>query len=209
MSDQEETKNLLWMFRNQAPEPLRAEVDFDPVDAIYQLQRNTQNPYLKRTIAPTPKKLGRSPKDLSKLVAALSTGGAYDIPPANRSTPFAKRELHHPPPPPSASPFYTGVEKLPGDGQKLPWLINEFFSSILSRLQENPRAFDSVVGDLLALFRDKKVQIKLYDAYSAFEDWNDLMKTLEEISQYPSPDTFDLFCSALFTYYDLVYPPEG
>jgi hypothetical protein len=35
------------------------------------------------------------------------------------------------------------------------------------------------------------------------------METLTEIGRYPAPETFDLFCSALFAYHDLAFPPEG
>ena len=209
MSEKDDTKDLLWMFRRQPPEKPPKAVDFDPVDAIYHLQKNTHNPYLKRAIAPEKGKLERSPAELSRLVNVLGSNGAYEIAPTNRNTPYAKRKLEHPPPPPSAKPTYQGTEKLSGDLQKLPWHINDFFRTILDRLRANPREFDDVVHDLLLLFKEENIRIKIYDAYSSFVDWDDLLDTLEEISQYPSPETFDLFCSALFAYYDLVYPPGG
>jgi hypothetical protein len=33
------------------------------------------------------------------------------------------------------------------------------------------------------------------------------LETLDEIARFPSVETFDLFCSALFVYHDLVYGP--
>lgn len=69
--------------------------------------------------------------------------------------------------------------------------------------------FEAVVNELLGMLRENNVNIRLYEAYYSFRDWEQLMETLEEIGQYPAPETFDLFCSALLTYYELVYPPEG
>ena len=209
MSERKDAKDLLWMFRHQPRSGQPGEVDFDPVDAIYILQKNTHNPYLKRAIAPEKGELDRTQAELSKLATVLTNETGYDIGPVNRNPPFAKREMKHPAPAPSTHPAYQNTEKLSGDNQKLPWLVNEFFTSILERLRKNPRNFDQVVLELLTLFHQKNVRIKIYDAYSVFEDWDDLMATLEEIRQYPSAETFDLFCSALFAYYDLVYPPEG
>ena len=99
-------------------------------------------------------------------------------------------------------------ERLRGHTRSLPWMVSLFFTSVLERLHRQPGEFRSVVESLLAQFREDGLQIKLYDAYRTFTSWQDLMQTLEEISRYPGPDTFDLFCSALFSYYGLAFPPR-
>ncbi len=208
MAEQEDTKKLLWMFKNQPPGEPSGEVEFDPVDAIYLLQKNTRNPYLKRAIAPTARKLERSEDEMERLAKVISGESGYGIGPSNANVPFAKRSLDHPPPPPNPRPRFQDTSVLPGDRHKLPWLINEFFQGILARLRGEPPDFDAVVLELLQLFKTHRIKIKLYEAYYQFRDWDHLMETLEEISRYPSPETFDLFCSALLTYYELVYPPE-
>ena len=91
MADQDETRKLLWMFRQKAPEREPGEVEFDAVDAIYLLQKNTNNPYLKRAIAPSPRKLERSPGDLSRLVRFFAGQAPYQVAPSNENRPFAKR----------------------------------------------------------------------------------------------------------------------
>lgn len=212
MAESEEVKKLLWLFRNQPPDPEKGEVDVNPVDAIYHLQNNTNNPYLGRAIAPETKKLARDSNDLKKLSVLFSTQNLYELKPTNRNQPFQERELNHPekkaPHKEGGKVGYMAPEKLSGDVYKLPWMIDEFFSGILIRLRKNPREFDRVVEELLHLFHENNIRIKVYDAYYQLKDWNNLIDTLKEISDYPSPETFDLFCSALFAYYELVYPPE-
>lgn len=207
MSDEKEKKNLPWLFRGQPPAGESGAVEFDPADALYILRKNTRNPYLKRAIAPTAPKAESSPADRASLLKVLDIEGGYGVEPANSNRPYTQRTMKHPPPPPATEPRYQETGALAGDIQKLPWLINDFFKSILSRLGADPGCFDDVVNDLLHLFKENSVKVKLYEAYYNFEDWDDLMETLEEISHYPSPETFDLFCSALLTYYELVYPP--
>jgi hypothetical protein len=208
MAEKDEIKKLLWMFREPTPAAKPGEVDLDPVDEIYHLQQNTRNPYLKRAIAPAVRKLERSPEDLQKLVRVFSGQEGYEVTPSNQDTPYLRRSLSHPSPPPAAQPKYLDPNAMPGDTYKLPWLINDFFKSVLARLKANPGEFDGIVEELVDLFNENRITIKLYEAYYTFRDWDHLMETLEEVSRYPSPETFDLFCSALFAYYELVYPPE-
>ncbi len=209
MADKDEIRKRLWMFRESPPAPEPGEVDVDPVDEIYHLQKNTRNPYLKRAIAPATRKLERSPEELRKLVRVFGGQTSYEVGAGNRDTPYLRRGLKHDAPPPAARPSYLEPDKMEGDAFKLPWLIGDFFKSVLERLRENPAEFDDVVAELIDLFNENRITIKLYEAYTTFENWDDLMSTLEEVARYRAPETFDLFCSALLSYYELVYPPEG
>lgn len=204
----DEIKKMLWMFRHHAPEVEPGNIGVDPIDAIYLLQKNTRNPYLQRTIAPQMPQRGKSGAELEKLARMFTGRAGYELAPSNQEAPHLRRHLSHPSPPPTSRQEYQDPEKLTGDSYKLPWLIHDFFNSTLTRLRENPSQFDAVVEELVALFHENKIRIRLYEAYYNFQDWDQLMDTLDEVSQYPSAETFDLFCSALLTYYELVYPPE-
>ena len=193
------------MFRQSTAAQAR-EVAFDPSDAIYHLYRQTRNPYLERTIAPAARKLERTPQDLQRLFRFFHQHARYGVGPANAGLPFQRRGLEHPPPPQQADRAYVGPERLPGDLRRLPWMVQIFFRAVLKRLRDQPSAFKIVVEDLLTQFREEGIRLKLYDAYQTFRDWDDLMATLDEIARYPAPETFDLFCSALFTYYELAFP---
>jgi hypothetical protein len=205
---QQSTHDLFWMFRQvQGPRP--REIAFDSSDAIYHLYRQTRNPYLERAIAPSARKLERSPGDLQRLFRFFAHWDRYAVAPANVEPPHARRGLQHPPPPEAAGAHYVGPERLPGDLRRLPWMVDVFFRAVLHRLRERPSEFKGVVEELLQQFQADRIRIKVYEAYTNFRDWDDLMRTLDEIARYPAPDTFDLFCSALFAYYELAYPAEG
>ncbi|MCZ6556257.1 MAG: hypothetical protein O7A69_00595 [SAR324 cluster bacterium] len=208
MAENKELEKLLWMFRQHSPDTRPVDVRLDPVDAIYHLRKNTRNPYLQRAIAPETRKREKSAPDAKGGVRKPAGLAAYEVAPRNQDTPFLRRSLNHPQPPATARREFQEPGKLNGDSDKLPWMIHEFYQSILTRLRENPKNFDAVVEELLDLFHENSIKIKLYEAYYTFQNWDQMMDTLEEVSQYPSPETFDLFCSALLTYYELVYPPE-
>ena len=195
------------MFTHSSDGAAPREVAFGPNDAIYQLYRQTKNPYLERAIAPATKKLERSSEDLHRLFRLIQAHHQYEISPVNTRLPHLKRDLSHPAPPKSIHPQYLAPERMSGDIMRLPWMIEVFFESVLSRLEKNPGHFKDVVEELMQQFQQDRVRIKIYDAYRTFADWDDLMRTLREITKYPAPETFDLFCSALFAYYDLAFPP--
>ena len=207
MAEQDDLKNLLWMFRDRAPAAEPGPVRLDAVQETYHPEKNSRNPYLKRAIAPAAVGREETGEKGKAEVRMLSGQEGYQVTPSNRDTPFFRRNLEHPAPPPVAGARYLEPERMPGDPYKLPWLIHDFFQAILARLQTHPGEFDALVEELTDLFDENKVKIRLYEAYHTFDDWDDLMETLGEVSHYPSPETFDLFCSALFTYYELVHPP--
>ncbi len=212
MADQDTHRGLLWMFRRTAPEEGGAALD--PSGSLYTLFKNTRNPYLKRAIAPETQAsgktagAGRSEGELSRLVQFFADPKRYQVAPKNLGEPFQRRQLKHPPPAPGSKGTYAEARRLPGDPVQLPFLVEEFFGSILSRLRADPQVFDDVVQELIALFQEHGITLRIYEAYHALEDWDDLMETLEEIARYPSVETFDLFCSALLAYHDLVYGAE-
>jgi hypothetical protein len=183
---------------------------------LYSLFKNSRNPFRKRAIAPGPRPLegpaatgaSRSTGELTRLVKFFADAKRYQVAPGNRAEPFQRRQLKHPPPVPARDPRYLEPRRLRGDPQQLPFLVDEFFDSTLARLRAEPRSFDTVIQELTALFREHGITLRVYEAYHALEDWDDLMETLEEIARYPSVETFDLFCSALLAYHDLVHGTE-
>lgn len=208
MGDRQKNHGLLWMFRYDATGAKPREVAFDPSDPIYHLYKQTRNPYLVRAIAPGSRKLERTPEELHRLFRFFRKHNQYRMAPSNAESSYERRTLHHPPAPPTIQPKYLTPQRLGGDFARLPWMVNVFFQAVLTRLKNDPGVFKALVEELMAKFQEDQIRIKIYDAYQTFNDWNDLMDTMEEISRYPSPETFDLFCSALFAYYDLAYPAE-
>jgi len=205
MADPDASRGLLWMFRRAPAEGESGGATLDPSGSLYTLFKNTRNPFLKRAIAPAPAAGGRSAGELARLVRFLGDRKHYEAAPANRDEPYRRRQLRHPPLPPARNPRFQEPARLPGDVQRLPPLVDGFFQSIMQRLRADPQSFDDTVQNVAALLREHGITLRIYSAYQALQDWDDLMDTLEEIARYPSVDTFDLFCSALLAYHDLVY----
>lgn len=195
------------MFRRSTAGQGTAEVD--PANAIYRLFKNTRNPFVQRAIAPQPQRTNRSEREMSDLASMLDARHTYKVGAANTSTPFRRRQLKHPEPPPTPEPRYLEPSQLVGNQGQLPFLIDDFFQGVLSRLEADPNAFFTVIQELTDLLRAHNVRIKIYEAYQELQDWDDLLDTLTEIAHYPSLETFDLFCSALLAYHDLVNPPAA
>jgi hypothetical protein len=208
MSAQDDKRGVLWMFerrpRDGAERPGNGLAD--PDADLYRMFKNTRNPFLQRAIVPTAPRTERSERELSTLAGMLATGQPYHVGPANRAQPFQRRQLKHAPPPPAADTRYQEPGRLTANLGRLPLLVDEFFQNVLTRLAEDPDEFFAIVQELIARFRENEIRIRIYDAYHTLQDWDDLLDTLKEIARYPSQQTFDLFCSALFAYHDLVKP---
>ncbi len=205
MATQDHAQGLLWMFRRSPS--VQGTAEADPANAIYRLFKNTRNPFVQRAIAPRPEKADRSERELADLSRMLSAERLYHVGPANQAVPFQRRQLKHPEPPPSRDPRYLEPAHMVGHAARLPFQIDDFFQAVLARLRADPNEFFTVIDELTELFRTNNIRIKVYEAYHELQDWNDLLDTLAEIAHYPSLETFDLFCSALLAYHDLVHPP--
>jgi hypothetical protein len=208
MADQDpSSRGLLWMFRRAPADGEAGSASLDPSGSLYTLFKNTRNPFLKRAIAPGPQATGRSAGELALLVRFLGDGQPYVAAPLNRADPYRRRQLRHAAPPPVRNPRFQEPAGLPGEAQRLPLLVDDFFRSVLDRLRADPQSFDDAVQDLAARLQEHGITLRIYAAYQSLEDWDDLIETLGEIARFPSVETFDLFCGALLAYHDLVYGP--
>ena len=204
MSEEDKDKELPWLYRLEPVSATAGEPGIDPGDAVYRLYKNTRNPFLRRALAPSPEKMEPTATELQSLFRLLVEQRRYRIGPSNDEEPFQRRSLVYPPPPPTAHPEFQELRKLPAHPDKLPLLVLQFFDSVLSRLREHPEEFFDTVDQVSALAKKYGVAFRHYESYHTFVDWDDLMRTLEEISRYPAQETFDLFCCALFSYRELV-----
>jgi len=202
---------LPWMLRDRPPVSRQTRTaGYDIPSAMYRLFRNTHNPHLRRILAPGIKRLQAAPGQNiapQRLYRLLVERGVYQTGPENAALPLRRRRLHHPPPPHTAHPIFSEPARLAGDKAKLPALIDLFFHTVLTRLEENPAAFDEVVAELNLLLAKNRIRVKRYEAYRYLQDWDHLLDTLQELARYPAVETFELFASALLVYHSLVYAP--
>jgi hypothetical protein len=207
--DKDKGTDLPWVFRKGAPVAAGQGVDWDPASALYRLFGNTRNPYLQRALAPAPPKLERTASELQRLFRLMQEDQRYRVAPPNTEEPYRRRRLDHAMPAAPVSPKFQDPAALPGDPVRLPSMIDGFFQSVLKRLHENPDLFFDVIDELTELFRRGGIRVRVAEAFRALEDWDDLLETLEEIARFPAPETFDLFCSALLAYHELVQPERS
>ena len=204
--DKDKGRELPWVFRKGAPAVASQGADWDPANALYRLFGNTRNPFLQRALAPAPPKLERTAAELQRLFRLLREEQLYRVSPPNTGGPYRRRGLDHVQPAAPVSPKFQDPAALPGDPVRLPAMIEEFFRSVLKRLHENPDLFFDVIDELTELFRRNGIRVRVAEAFRALEDWDDLLDTLKEVARFPAPETFDLFCSALLAYHELVQP---
>ena len=207
MSEEQDKHGLPWLLRRGRVEPHVPGPDLDPAGAVYRLFKNTRNPFVRRVLAPAPSRLTRSSSDLQQLFRFFREDLGYEVSPSNAASATTRRSLQHPAPTPPARPQFQTPRTAVGDVTRLPWMVDEFFADILRRLRADPGEFEAIVADLVELLGDHGIRFRRYEAYSTLADWDDLMDTLTEIARYPAVETFDLFCSALLVYHDLVHPP--
>jgi hypothetical protein len=208
--DKDKGRNLPWIFRKGTAAVDGRGVDWDPSSALYRLFDNTRNPYLKRALAPPAPRAAPGEGELQKLFRLLEEERIYRVAPPNAQGPYRRRKLDHGIPPAAhGTAKFQDPSALPGDPARLPALIGAFFRSVLDRIREDPSRFFDVIDEMTELFQRNGIRVRVAEAFRAFEDWDDLLDTLEEIARYPAPETFDLFCGALLAYHELVEPERS
>lgn len=206
--DKDRNRALPWVF-TATPAAETAQAGVDPATALYRLHANTRNPFLRRALAPSVRPGPGSATDVQRLFRLLVEQRRYAAGPENVGDPFRRRELEHVRTGPPERPRFQQPAALPGNPVRLPALIAGFFRAVLERLRARPDGFFDVVDDVRELLEDNGVRVRIPEAFMEFEDWEHLMETLEEISRYPAPETFDLFCGALLAYDALVDGEDG
>lgn len=102
----------------------------------------------------------------------------------------------------NASSEYLPKEKLKEDKRRLSAYIEGFFNHLLKRLGEDPGALPTIINELVPLFVEHKIRIRFYKAFRQIQSLPELIHTLKKISDDYELENFELFCSALFVFYN-------
>ena len=207
-NDKDKDQALPWVF-TVTPPAGTAQAGVDPATAVYRLFAYTRNPFLRRVLAPLTKQAGGGTADVQRLFRLLVDRRQYQSGPENVGEPLRRRQLEHIRSGPPEVPRFQEPRILPGDPRRLPALVSSFFQNVLDRLRQQPNSFFEVVDEVRELLAEYEIRIRITEAFREFEDWEHFMETLVEISRYPAPETFDLFCSALLAYNDLANDEEA
>ena len=101
----------------------------------------------------------------------------------------------------NVSSVYLPREKLKEDKRKLQAYIQSFFSHLLKRLSDEKGALPVIINELVTLFVENRIRIRFFKAFLQIRVMDDLISTLEKISNDSELENFEFFCSALFVFY--------
>jgi len=101
----------------------------------------------------------------------------------------------------TVSSEYLPRQKLKEDKRKLQAYMQGFFTQVLKRLSEEPGGLAAIINDLVPLFVQHQIRVRFFEAFRQIRSMEDLRITLKKISNDLELENFELFCSALFTFY--------
>lgn len=168
----------------------------------YERYINRKNPFLDRVLKSAPTPLQLDSQQVQALFQHLKGQAQYQIAYSTERPPHQKRKIATPiTNTPQKETDFVNSQKLKEDSYRLGFAIQTFFKSVLGRLQNDVGELPLVVNELVPLFLEHHIKIKIYDAYRSFYNEEQFLATLEKISEEEDIENFEFFCSALFGYY--------
>ena len=168
----------------------------------YERYMNRKNPFLGRLLSEKPTPIHLNSQQVEALFQFLNEHKQYQMAYPTEKAPHQKRKIAPPLEKFSKSQqSFVPPQKLKEDSQRLGLSIQTFFKYVLGRLQSDSDSLPLLVNELLPLFLEHQIQIKIYDAYRNFYSEEQFLETLKKISEGEDIENFEFFCSALFGYY--------
>lgn len=96
---------------------------------------------------------------------------------------------------------YLPREKLKEDKKKLQTYIQSFCNYFLRKIKDNRDDLPLIINEMVPLFVKHRIRIRFYEAFRKIYTIDDLIGTLEKISNDFELENFELFCSAIFVFY--------
>lgn len=163
---------------------------------------NPKNPFEIRRLAALKEMLELDPETAARLFTRLSEQGNYQVHYGDDGPSHQKRRMVSGPAAKSSpSPVYPAQSKLKEDQQRLRPFIKTFFEHIMGRLRDHPEHLPWIVNELVPLFEQQQIKLKIYDAFRQFNSWYQFINTMEKLSEDYELENFEMFCCALFGYY--------
>ena len=167
----------------------------------YEVYTNPKNPFLGRILSNEVPPLDRDPQKTKNLFQEIGNKEGYCKNFLGSGNPHLKRKVTSSPKHSSICKGYEGEPSLREDLNRLQTSIEAFFSHTLARLKEDQNMLPQLVNNLLPLFVEHQIRIRIFPAYCQFQSFEQFIDTLELISEDFEIENFELFCSALFGYY--------
>jgi hypothetical protein len=201
MSEKKTTSSvpLIVRQRNRHTGRTRA-LPYEPSAETYDIFKNPKNPFLERLITARKERSQLRAEQLERLFEKLDADSPYRLSYATAVTAHKKRKIA-PGTTPSKSAHFPAPESLREATPRLQHFLQLFMAQVLQQLQEDPFRLPQIVNELVPLFEEQGIRLRIYDAYRQFHSFDQLLDTLGKISEDYEIENFELFCSALFGFY--------
>ncbi len=168
---------------------------------IYEQYTNRQNPFIDRVLSAQQAPSALAPEKVQALFQHLQGQGQYQLAHPTKRSPHHKRKIVDRKEPVEKKTIFSHPETLREDTNKLKSAIDTFFQHVLGRLRYDTNELSLIINELVPLFLEYQIQIKVYDAFRTFYSTEQFLETLTKISQDNELENFEFFCSALFGFY--------
>ncbi|MBF0279331.1 MAG: hypothetical protein HQM13_16160 [SAR324 cluster bacterium] len=162
---------------------------------------NRKNPFLERVLAGEPVPSQLDTEKAQALFQYFRDQKQYRLAFPTEQVPHKKRKIIKPQSAPPKEGEFVRSETLKEDLNRLRPSIQTFFKHILDRLENDLNELSLIVNELVPLFIEHRIRIKIYDAYQTFYSGDQFLAALKKISEDDDLENFEFFCSALFGYY--------
>jgi len=184
--------------RPKREQPLPYEFGSD----IYRVYRNPKNPFLERILGEEAQGVSLTPEQTRKLFQQMARSDTYRLgyateTPANRK----RRVTGSATDAPQAKGDFPKPEQLSSGPERIRVMMIRFFQEVIQRLQENPGQLGEIVNELVPLFEEQGLRIRVPELYRQFPSSDAFLQALEQISEDDEVENFELFCAALFGFY--------
>lgn len=161
-----------------------------------------KNPFAERSLVGAPSPIHLNNQQVEALFQYLHEQKQYQLAYPTEKAPHQKRKIAPPAGsfPKPQTPFVQ-TKNLKEDSHRLALAIETFFKYVLGRLENDCGELPLLVNELVPLFLEHQIKIKIYDAYRSFYSEEQFLETLKKISEGEDIENFEFFCSALFGYY--------
>lgn len=162
---------------------------------------NSKNPFLERALQGEKTTTPLNPSKVQSLFQHLREKNQYQLAfPTERVAHYRRKITGHQVKN-HQIPKFLQQKELKENTPKLEASIQTFFQHILARLRYNPHELSTIVNELVPLFLEFQIRIKVFDAFRTFYSVEQFLDTLAKISEGNDLENFDFFCSALFGFY--------
>ena len=184
--------------RPKREQPLPYEFGSD----IYRVYRNPKNPFLERILGEEAEGVALTPEQTQRLFQQMGQNDTYRLGYVTETSAVRKRRVADGTPnTPQSKGEFPRPEQFPSGPERIRVMMTRFFQETNQRLREHPGQLGEVVNELVPLFEEQGLRIRVPELFRQFQSNDAFLQTLEQVSEDDEVENFELFCAALFGFY--------